>query len=539
MSGRTRRLGLQLPLHDVFISYAGPDRSRAAAIANALEAKGVHAWWDDCLLPDEPFEQQIQRVLTETRLIVAVLSPHTLDSEWVRWELLQGMHNGLHLVLMLVNGLRSDDLPPPFHLVSRLSLADDTDASLSAAATEVEVLVAALTRNLRHAQGNDARRRLASAAASIARQATDIKQRRSGAMPEPPVVVTAIADHTEHQEAEVRYTVSDGLASFLRDQQIALAFSSFQSGKLFFVGYRVDTDQLTIDVQPFRKPTGLFVRDGHLVVATLGHVYRLENILRPGQRIDSSYTHCFAPRMAHLTGVLDAHDVALTNDGIILVATRYNCLATVSTIHSFRSVWKPLFITDIVGEDRCHLNGLALRDGVPAFVTVLACSNKYDGWRERRTNGGLVIDVLSNEIVCDQLSMPHSPRLHNGHLWFLNSGSGEIGFVDDQHRFQSVAWSPGFARGLTFHGRFAAITLSKPRGDGFNGLTLERLFRQRGEEPWCGVRIVDISTGECIHWLRIEGQVRELYDVIFLPGVACPRAVSPLSDEGLDLITIE
>ena len=531
----------EAPSLDVFISYAGPDRARAAALALALESAEISAWWDGRLAADTPFEHQIQRVLAETRLIVAILSPRTLDSEWVRWELSQATQNGLHLIALLVNGLSADELPPPLHLVTQLSLADETDASMTAAAVAIKALVAALTRSPRHAREDDARRRLASAAASIARQAADIKQRRTGALPEPPIIVGSLEQRFDRREATSRFLTSDGLAGFLREQRTAIAVTSFQSDELYVIGHRAETGQLTIDIQPFRKPTGLAVHDGHIVVATLAHVYRLENLLRPGQRLDGTYTHCYAPRLGFLTGVLDAHDVALTAcDEALIVATRYNCLATVSRVHSFKPLWKPPFITEIVGEDRCHLNGLAMRGGAPAFVTALACSNGFEGWRDRRADGGVAIDVRTNAVVCEGLSMPHSPRLHDDRLWLLNSGAGELGVIDVEsglHRFHPVAHCPGFARGLAFHGRFAAVTLSKPREDQFAGLPLGETLR--GHDAWCGIQIVDTASGRCVHWLRIDGQVRELYDVAFLPDVVCPRTVSPLTDEGFDLVTIE
>ena len=54
-----------------------------------------------------------------------------------------------------------------------------------------------------------------------------------------------------------------------------------------------------------------------------------------------------------------------------------------------------------------------------------------------------------------------------------------------------------------------------------------------------GFQVIDLASGRCVHWFRIEGPVRELYDVAVLEGVRCPRSVSDQDDEGLDLITVE
>ena len=70
----------------------------------------------------------------------------------------------------------------------------------------------------------------------------------------------------------------------------------------------------------------------------------------------------------------------------------------------------------------------------PAYVTAVSRSDVADGWRERRRDGGIVIDVASGEIVASGLSMPHSPRLYDGKLWLLNSGTGEFGTVDPRER---------------------------------------------------------------------------------------------------------
>jgi len=64
----------------------------------------------------------------------------------------------------------------------------------------------------------------------------------------------------------------------------------------------------------------------------------------------------------------------------------------------------------VVPEDRCHLNGLAVVDGQPKYVTALGTTDTPGGWRERKADGGVLLDVESGETLIDNLSMPHSPR---------------------------------------------------------------------------------------------------------------------------------
>ena len=218
----------------------------------------------------------------------------------------------------------------------------------------------------------------------------------------------------------------------------------------------------------------------------------------------------------------------------VFVNTLFSCLARPSGTHSFTPVWQPRFISRLAAEDRCHLNGLAMRDGRPAFVTLVGPSDVADGWREHRRSGGLVIDVASGEAVAGGLSMPHSPRWHGGRLWLLNSGTGEFGHVDlATGRFEPVAFCPGYARGLAFIDGFAVIGLSRPRAKTptFEGLALGERLEQKGAEPRCGLHVVDLATGDASHWLRIEGVVEELYDVIALPGLRRPMALGFMTDE--------
>jgi uncharacterized protein (TIGR03032 family) len=529
---------------DVFISYAGFDHKVAAALAASLEAANVGMWWDAQLSPDEPFEQQIQRILGETKVIVAILSSGALASEWVRWELSQASQNGLHIVPLLLNGVRAEELPPPLHLLPSLALpVHDAMRSMQDIATQIRDLVETINRKPSRQKENDARRRLASAAARTARQAGDIKYRKTQNAPRPSIVISGVEHNGDREESAARYSMSDGLVSFLHDENIAIAFTSFKTGELFLLG-RSAAGELIVNVQAFRKPTGLYVAGGTLLMATLAHLYRLENILRPGQRLDGAYSHYYLPRVGHFTGVLDTHDVGITGAGeALFVATRCNCVAAISSAHSFKPVWRPSFISDVVAEDRCHLNGLAMRNGAPAYVTAVAQSNTYDGWRDRVANGGIVLDVERNAIVCEGLSMPHSPRVHEDRLWLLNSGAGELAYIDGadsaRRRYRPVAFCPGFVRGLAFHRKYAFVGLSRPRYDNFAGFDLQRLLQDAHEEARCGIQIIDTTSGQCVHWFYIEGPTSELYDVAVLPDVSCPRSFSCLDDEGFDLITIE
>ncbi|MEQ8959482.1 MAG: TIGR03032 family protein, partial [Coleofasciculus sp. C2-GNP5-27] len=323
--------------------------------------------------------------------------------------------------------------------------------------------------------------------------------------------------------------------AWLAEQHLSLAFTTYQAGKVFFIGVQ-PTGQLSIFERTFERCMGLCVHGSTLYLSSLYQVWRFENVLEAGQ-VHNGYDCLYVPQVGYVTGDLDVHDVAVVDPPVtphpIFVNTLFSCLATVSETHSFIPLWQPPFISKLAAEDRCHLNGLAIADGKPKYVTAVSQSDVADGWRDKRRDGGCVVDVGRNQVIVTGLSMPHSPRLYRDKLWLLNSGTGEFGFVDlSRGEFESVAFCPGYLRGLAFSGDFAIVGLSKPRENRtFSGLALDERLESKQAEPRCGLLVIDLRSGDIVHWLRIEGIVTELYDVAVLPGVQRPMAVGFKTDE--------
>jgi uncharacterized protein (TIGR03032 family) len=188
--------------------------------------------------------------------------------------------------------------------------------------------------------------------------------------------------------------------------------------------------------------------------------------------------------------------------------------------YSFVPRWRPPFITTLTAEDRCHLNGLAMHNGQPKYVTALGQSDTPEGWRPNKANGGCLIDVVSGDVVARGLAMPHSPRVHDNRLWLLDSGTGRVLIVDPANgQSIPVAELPGYPRGLAFCGRYACVGLSRIRETStFGGLPLA----ERRHELKCGVWVLDTLTGQTAEFLEFEKGVEEIFDVQILSGVRFP-----------------
>ncbi|MBD2211247.1 TIGR03032 family protein [Nostoc linckia FACHB-104] len=319
------------------------------------------------------------------------------------------------------------------------------------------------------------------------------------------------------------------LMEWLLEQRISLALTTYQSNRLLLVGVKPE-GRLSTVMRTFDRIMGLWATPERLTFTTRHQVWQLANGL---EQPDPVHDRLYIPRICHFTGEIDAHDLVIEDSGrIVFVNTLHSCLATVSERYNFTPLWKPPFISKLAPEDRCHLNGLARRDGQARYITLCGRSDVTDGWRDQRQNGGCVMDIQTNEVVLKGLSMPHSPRWYEGKLWLLNSGKGEFGYADlEQGRFEPIAFCPGYSRGLAFWGNYAIVGLSMPRDKSFTGLALDQQLSARQATPRCGLLVIDLKTGDVVHWLRIGGLVTELYDVQVIPGVRHPGALSLSSNE--------
>jgi protein O-GlcNAc transferase len=343
-----------------------------------------------------------------------------------------------------------------------------------------------------------------------------------------------------NQSLALQVYTSRQFVDWLTTEQISLALTTYQSSRLLLLGSHAG--RIAGFERVFERAMGLYTSTDRIYLSSKYQIWQIDNVLEPDQ-LYNGYDKLYVPRIGYTTGDLDTHDLAIDESGrVIFVSTLLNCLATVSSQHSCTPLWMPPFISQLVNEDRCHLNGLAMQDGRPHYVTACSRSDVAGGWRDGRRSEGCVVDVCTNQLVCTDLSMPHSPRCYQGRLWLLNSGEGELGWIDlASGRFEPVSFCPGYLRGLAFWQNYAIVGLSRPRQEDqtFAGLALEEKLAAKQAEAYCGVLVIDLTSGGVVHWVRLEGVVTELYDVQVLPRVQRPMALGFQTDEIARLLTLD
>lgn len=317
--------------------------------------------------------------------------------------------------------------------------------------------------------------------------------------------------------------------------------TTYKSGHAIML--RADQDRkLNTEFASYHRPMGIAQAGSRLALGTDTTVINYSNTPSLAQYLQPAGVNdaVFTTRSTINTGDIAMHEMAFAGEELWVVNTRFSCLCTLDVNYSFEPRWRPQWISELAGEDRCHLNGLAMRDGKPRYVTALAQTDTAHGWRDKKGVAGVIVDMDDNAIITSGLAMPHSPRWHAGEIWFLESGKGALSRVDIvSGAVTTVATLPGFTRGLAFIGPYALVGLSQVRESVFSQLPVT----QTREERNCGVWIVDTRNGQIAGFVKFQGVVQEIFDVQVLPGMRWPTFIQEpstlttsafvLSDEAL------
>lgn len=335
----------------------------------------------------------------------------------------------------------------------------------------------------------------------------------------------------------LRSSATPNFARVLDHAGVTVAVTSHQSGIVAFL--RNGGDLVNTHTRVFDRPMGLALYKSSLALGTAAEVWGFNNHPSAAKTVDPTgrTDACFVPHQCHISGDINIHDLAFDGDGVLwAVSTRFSCLVNFEPGSSFLPKWRPPFVTALAADDRCHLNGLAMVEGRPKYVSVLAQTDTAEGWRGQTEPEGAIIDVETGATIASGLWFPHSPRWHKGKLWFLQSGTGGLCKIDvDSGEVTTVATLPGFTRGLSFAGDLAFVGLSKGR----SSLALNAPIAQRADSLECGVWVVDTVTGAPLAQFTFTGSVEEIYEVSTLPGMICPDLIEPTADELRNIIVVD
>jgi len=312
-------------------------------------------------------------------------------------------------------------------------------------------------------------------------------------------------------KSQLRCRARGEFAEWLAESHGSLAITTYTSGKLVLVSSF--DGRLQYRSQRFVRPMGIALAGDKLALAVRKQVLLFER--NPTDR------NAFTLRRMFNTGKVDAHDVALGNRDIFFANTRYNAITRVSDKKNWAPCWQPPFLEGLVHGDRCHLNGLGMKDGKPAMSTAFCVTGHKGGWREQdRFTGGVAMDIQQNEIVATGLCMPHSPRWHHGQWWLCNSGHGLLSTLDPVRGVcAEVCALRGFTRGLCLVGNHALVGLSKIRHE---HILDTPLVRDRYKKITAGVALVDLTSGQQTGSLEFTGGGSEVFEVLFLPATLKP-----------------
>ena len=341
-----------------------------------------------------------------------------------------------------------------------------------------------------------------------------------GEMPPPRKAPVAVSRPSEGTRFHSGFT--PGVPELLARAGMSLLVTTYKAGQAIVArtsdGTTLDTHFTAVD-----RAMGTAVAGNRLAIGSADAVTvycRHDGAMVAADPVPDA---AWVPKAVIFTGDIAVHDMGWDAAGDLwLVNTRFSCLSVLDPYASFDCRWRPEWITGLAGEDRCHLNGMAMRDGHPAYVTALATTNTLGGWREHRGTGGVIVDITGpitagsitgGEVVATGLSMPHSPRWHDGRLWFCESGTGALAVLEDDGTVTEVTRLPGFTRGLTFIGPYAIVGLSQVRESVFTGLPVTTSTGERN----CGAWLVDTRTGATVGFLRFTGAVTEIFDVHAIP----------------------
>lgn len=319
---------------------------------------------------------------------------------------------------------------------------------------------------------------------------------------------------------------SPEVPEILYNLQCTIALSTYQAGKIVLLS-APKPDKIILLARTFEGAMGIATKGNKMAVACKSNLHILANTPSMAKTYPPKpnvYDALYMPRATLHTGQLSLHDLNWSNNNLLAINTLFSSVVKITDNYSFEPFWQPDFITRSEPEDRCHLNGMAMDGDELKYVTALGKTDSLGGWRENKLTGGIIIDTVADEIIAENLAMPHSPRLYNGKLYALLSAAGELIEIDrNTGKYETVTKFDYFLRGMDKIGDYLFISHSKLRHTTsvFKDLPIAKKSQK------AGVIIVHLPTGAIVGNIMYENSVDEIYDVKILPNMVRPNILNP------------
>ena len=343
---------------------------------------------------------------------------------------------------------------------------------------------------------------------------------------------------SDNPNSDLGFTHTRNFPLWLDQNKCSVVVSTYKKHKLLCLGVQ-GTGEISLAFVNVLRPMGICY-DAPSQTFYTSNVGNVITYINAGEETHSEWGYfdaVFMPTKASLCGDIDIHDLRLGKKSddlqprLYYISACFNSILMSHDSKPFEVYWTPNFITKTPNglppcEDRCHLNGLALLDGKPKYVTAACTGDHYYAWKEQHGTG-VVIDVETNEIIANELWAPHSPTLYNGKLYIAEAGTGQFGYIDvNEKKFIAKKFIPGFIRGMAFINNYALINTSNDRHDQvFKDIPLGKLLELKNQKAYCGISIVDLQTFDILHRLEFADTNTELYDIAIMPNIKRARFV--------------
>ncbi len=335
----------------------------------------------------------------------------------------------------------------------------------------------------------------------------------------------------ENSTAPFSCQYTSHVPDLLQKLNCSIAISTYQAGKLIFLSPKDENSIIQLP-RTFEKPMGIARTKDQLAIATKDEVICFANsssLATHYPKKKNVYDALYMPRLTYHTGASDFHDLSYGKDGTLYaVNTLFSCIVKLDSFYNFTPVWQPKFIDALASEDRCHLNGLALEDGTPKYATAFNQGNTFQSWRERITETGVVIDIERNEVLTENLAMPHSPRIYDNELYVLLSAKGELIKIDrNTGKHSTIFKTKGFVRGMDLYKDYLFVGLSKLRKKSSTFAKLD--FAEDADTA--GIEIYHLPTKALVGRIKYTSSVDEIFDLKIFPDVLRPNILNTIENQ--------